>query len=144
MTWRCYLNRDANTFWVDNRLRSQRVSARTLTIGQGSDLLVRERTRSKSAVRTVFALLPFSMILGMILLAAGATCVTMYLRYRTERVAATVQFERANTEVGKLRDANSVLSLEIKKLRSDPRTIEFAARQRLGMVRHNEIVVPIE
>ena len=40
-------------------------------------------------------------------------------------------------------DANS-LRLEIEQLRTDPRTIEAAARSRLTMVRANEIVIPVE
>jgi len=48
------------------------------------------------------------------------------------------------TDVEGLRNANQSLRLEIEKLRTDPRTIEAAARSRLNMVRPNEIVVPVE
>jgi len=48
------------------------------------------------------------------------------------------------TDVEGLRNANQSLRLEIEQLRTDPRTIEAAARSRLNMLRANEIVVPVE
>jgi len=57
---------------------------------------------------------------------------------------ASDQYVRMQTDVEGLRNANRSLRLEIEKLRTDPRTIEVAARSRLNMVRPNEIVVPVE
>jgi cell division protein FtsB len=47
-------------------------------------------------------------------------------------------------DVEGLRNTNQSLRLEIEQLRTDPRTIEVAARSRLNMVRANEIVIPVE
>ncbi len=57
---------------------------------------------------------------------------------------ASQQYARIQTDVETLRSSNHSLRHEIEQLRSDPRTIESAARSRLNMVRANEIVVPIE
>jgi cell division protein FtsB len=46
------------------------------------------------------------------------------------------------SDVQQLRESNAVLEQEIRRLNSDPRAIETAARARLNMVRANEIVVP--
>jgi cell division protein FtsB len=80
----------------------------------------------------------------MILVAAVAACITVNLRYRTEMISAAAQLARASNDVERLRDANAALAIEVKNLRTDPRTIEAAARSRLSMVRPNEIVMPSE
>ena len=48
------------------------------------------------------------------------------------------------TDVEALRNVNQSLKSEVEKLRTDPRTIELAARAHLNMVRSNEFVVPVE
>jgi cell division protein FtsB len=57
---------------------------------------------------------------------------------------ASEQYVRMQTDVESLRTANQSLRLEIEQLRTDPHTIELAARSRLNMVRPNEIVIPVE
>jgi cell division protein FtsB len=57
---------------------------------------------------------------------------------------ASQQYSQMQTDVDQLRNANQALRSEIDQLSNDPRTIEAAARARLGMVRANEIVVPVE
>ena len=57
---------------------------------------------------------------------------------------ASQQYVRMQSDVEGLRNANQNLRREIEQLRTDPRTIENAARSRLNMVRANEIVVPVE
>ena len=47
------------------------------------------------------------------------------------------------SEIEYMRRANNSLQLEIRRMASDPSTIEAVARERLGMVRPNDIVVPI-
>jgi cell division protein FtsB len=66
------------------------------------------------------------------------------MRTHAERAAATQQFERMSSEVNNLRNGNAALASEVGRLRSDPRAIEAAARERLKMVRSNEIIVPIQ
>jgi cell division protein FtsB len=48
------------------------------------------------------------------------------------------------SEIESMRRGNTALQGEIRRMVSDPSTIESAARERLGMVRPNDIVVPIE
>jgi len=57
---------------------------------------------------------------------------------------ASQQYVRMQTDVEGLRNTNQSLRVEIEQLRTDPRTIETAARNRLNMVRANEIVIPVE
>jgi cell division protein FtsB len=57
---------------------------------------------------------------------------------------ASQQYARMQNDVEDLRNSNQTLRVEIEQLRSDPRTIEAAARTRLNMVRANEIVIPVE
>jgi len=80
----------------------------------------------------------------MILLATFAVCVTVNMRTRAKMLTATEQYALIQTDVEQLRNVNQSLQVEVEKLRNDPRAIEMAARNRLNMVRSNEIVVPIE
>jgi cell division protein FtsB len=57
---------------------------------------------------------------------------------------ASQQYVQMQMDVEGLRSANQSLQIEIKQLNTDPRSIEAAARNRLNMVRANEIVIPIE
>jgi len=57
---------------------------------------------------------------------------------------ASQQFVTIQSDVQSLRNNNQALRAEIDKLRTNPRTIEMAARARLNMVRSNEYVVPME
>lgn len=80
----------------------------------------------------------------MIILGTFAICVAVTMRTRTRMSLASDQYVRMQTDVEGLRNSNKSLRLEIEKLRTDPRTIEVAARSRLNMVRPNEIIVPVE
>jgi cell division protein FtsB len=48
------------------------------------------------------------------------------------------------SEIQSLRLANEGLRLDIQRLTQDPRAIEFAARERLGMVKATDIVVTMD
>jgi len=80
----------------------------------------------------------------MILLATLAVCVTVNMRTRTKVQIAAQQLTAMQTDVEALRTVNATLKTEVQRLRTDPRTIELAARSRLNMVRANEYVVPVE
>jgi cell division protein FtsB len=80
----------------------------------------------------------------MILLATLAVCVTVNMRTRAKVQIAAQQLTVMQTDVEALRNVNQALKAEVQKLRTDPRTIEIAARSRLNMVRANEYVVPVE
>jgi cell division protein FtsB len=66
------------------------------------------------------------------------------MRSRAELKASSSQFDRITTQVDALRRSNASLQIEIHRMTTDPATIEAAARERLGMVRPNDIVVPVE
>jgi cell division protein FtsB len=66
------------------------------------------------------------------------------MRTHAEMRAASQQYERISSEVETLRNNNASLASEVKRLRTNSHAIESAARERLKMVRANEIIVPIE
>ena len=138
------MSRVINSYWVDERIRAQRVVPR----GGSSLASVKEMSvgiiGTPAEVRRRGGVIPSWVIFGMIILATSAICVAVTLRTRTRMSLASEQYVRMQTDVEGLRSANQSLRLEIKQLRTDPRTIEAAARTRLNMVRANEIVIPVE
>jgi cell division protein FtsB len=138
------LSRVVNTYWVDERIRAQRVAPRTASPFAAVREISQDIIGSPAEVRRRGGVIPSSVIFGMIIVATFAVCVTVTMRTRTRMVLASEQFARMQTDVEGLRNANQMLRVEIEKLSSDPRTIEAAARTRLNMVRPNEIVVPVE
>ncbi|HEY3041666.1 MAG TPA: septum formation initiator family protein [Pyrinomonadaceae bacterium] len=138
------MSRVINSYWVDERIRAQRVAPRV-----GSSFAsVREISvgiiGSPAEVRRRGGVIPAWVIFGMIILATFAICVAVTVRTRTRMSLASRQYVGMQTDVEGLRNANQSLRLEIERLRTDPRTIEAAARTRLNMVRPNEIVIPVE
>jgi Septum formation initiator len=99
---------------------------------------------SRSEVRRRGGLIPSWVVFGMVMLAIGAVCVTVNMRTRAKAQLAAVQFTSIEAEVESLRNVNSTLQIEVEKLRTDPRTIEMAARSRLNMIRSNEYIVPVK
>jgi len=80
----------------------------------------------------------------MIIVASAAVCMTVNMRTRVKAQTAAVQLSSIESEVQALRSVNLALKDEVLKLKTDPRTIELAARSRLNMVRSNEFVVPVQ
>lgn len=139
------MNKAANTYWVDNRLRAQRVATRALpSLASPARDLSREIIGTRTEIRRRGGLIPSWVVFVTIILATFALCVTVTMRTHAEKRAASQQYERINSEVETLRNNNASLASEVRRLRNDPRSIESAARERLKMVRANEIVVPIE
>ena len=138
------MSRVANTYWVDERIQSQRVSPRAggslASVQQISIDIIGTRTE----VRRRGGIIPSWVVFGMILLATFAVCVTVNMRTRAEVHVAAQQLTAMQTDVEALRNVNQSLKAEVQKLHRDPRTIELAARARLNMVRSNEYVVPVE
>lgn len=138
------MNKAANTYWIDDRLRAQRVAARALpTLAPARDLS-REIIGTRTEVRRRGGVIPSWVLFGMIILATFALCATVTIRTRAEMRSASQQHEKLNADVEALRHSNNALEQEVSNLRSNPRAIETAARTRLGMVKANEIVVPAE
>jgi cell division protein FtsB len=138
------LNKAVNSYWIDERLRAQRVAARTLPAVSSALDLPREIIGTRTEIRRRGGILPSWVLFTTIILATFALCVTVTMRTHAEMRAAGAQYERINTDVEKLRTANAQLETEVQRLRTDPRAIEAAARARLNMVRANEIIVPVE
>jgi cell division protein FtsB len=133
----------ANTYWVDERIRSQRVSPRTNSLSSMQQISI-EIIGTRSEVRRRGGIIPSWVVFGMVLLATFAVCVTVNMRTRTKVHIATQQLTAMQTDVELLRNMNHSLKSELQRLRTDPRTIELEARARLNMVRSNEYVVPVE
>ena len=138
------MSRVANTYWVDERIRSQRVARRVgpsvATVQQISIDIIGSRTE----VRRRGGIIPSWVVFGMILLATFAVCVTVNMRTRAKFTIASQQFAAMQHDVESLRNVNKVLQNEVQRLQSDPTTIEAAARANLNMLRSNEFIVPVE
>jgi cell division protein FtsB len=138
------VSRVANTYWVDERIRSQRVSSRSNASLAKVQQISAEILGSRTEVRRRGGIIPSWVVFGMILLATFAVCVTVNMRTHAKVQIAAQQLSSMQTDVEALRTINTTLKAEVQSLRTDSRTIELAARSRLNMVRANEYVVPIE
>jgi cell division protein FtsB len=103
-----------------------------------------ELVGTRAEVRRRGGILPSWVLFGMFLLAISAVCVTVNMRTRAKAQVANVQLSSIEAEVQSLRTVNQTLKSQVDKLKTDPRTIELAARSRLNMVRANEYVVPVQ
>jgi len=138
------VSRAANTYWVDERIRSQRVAPRASASLSSMQQISAEIIGSRTEVRRRGGLIPSWVIFGMIIVASAAVCMTVNMRTRVKAQTAAVQLSSIESEVQALRSVNLALKDEVLKLKTDPRTIELAARSRLNMVRSNEFVVPVQ
>ena len=139
------MSKVANTYWVDERIRSQRVLPRSANASLASmQQISAEIIGSRTEVRRRGGIIPSWVVFGMILLATLAVCVTVNMRTRAKFQVASQQFSVMQTDVEALRNINESLKAEVEQLRNDPRAIESAARAHLNMVRSNEYVVPID
>jgi cell division protein FtsB len=138
------LSRVANTYWVDDRIRSQRVLPRAASTLPTVKELSIEIIGTRAEVRRRGGIIPSWVILGMIMLATLGLCVTVSMRSHGEMRTASAQYIRIQQDVASLRRDNAALQSEIHRLRNDPKAIESAARSQLNMARANEIIVPVE
>jgi len=138
------VSRFANTYWVDERIRAQQVAPRASTSLASVQEISIGIVGTRSEVRRRGGIIPAWVVFAMVILAIGAVCVTVNMRTRTKAQIASVQLSAMESDVQTLRSLNQSLRTEVEKLKTDPRTIELAARSRLNMVRANEYVVPVE
>lgn len=138
------MSKVANTYWVDERIQSQRVAPRNSGSLASVQQISVEILGTRSEVRRRGGIIPSWVVFGMILLATFAVCVTVNMRTRARVNVAAQQLGAMHSDVEVLRSINESLKAEVQRLRTDPRTIETAARARLNMVRSNEFVIPIE
>jgi cell division protein FtsB len=139
------LSKVANTYWVDERIRSQRALPRRTNASLASvQQISAEIIGSRAEVRRRGGIIPSWVVFGMILLATAAVCVTVNMRTRAKFQVAQQQFSVMQSDVETLRTINQSLKAEVEQLRNDPRAIESAARANLNMVRSNEYVIPVD
>lgn len=137
------MSRVANTYWVDERIKAQRVMPRATSLGSMQQISI-DLIGTRTEIRRRGGIIPSWVVFGMILLATFAVCVTVNMRTRAEVRVAAEQYSVMQTDVESLRNVNQSLKSEIDRLRTDPRAIEAAARAKLNMVRANEFVIPVE
>ena len=127
-----------NTDWLLNR------AATKPAIAQRIGVLGNPRLATRDLVIPAIngaRLIPSWVILATILLATTAICGTALIRARGELNASAAQRQQIESEIQNLRDANQSLVRDIQRLTRDPSAIELAARERLGMVKANDIVI---
>jgi cell division protein FtsB len=132
----------ANSFWADARLNAQRPAARALTLPAPARETI-EAVAPRAAVRRRDLALPSWVVFCMIMLATFAVCVTVTMRTHAGMRSATQEYSEMSADVEQIRATNESLRREVERLRTDPRAIEAAARERMNMVRPNEVVVPL-
>ena len=137
------MSKVANSYWIDERIRAQRVAPRASSIASMQQISI-DLLGTRTEVRRRGGIIPSWVVFGMILLATFAVCVTVNMRTRAKVQIAAQQLNVMQTDVEALRSVNQSLKAEVQRLRTDPRTIELAARAHLNMVRSNEFVVPVE
>ena len=133
----------ANPYWTDSRLAAQQPVARALTLPSPSQGLGADAIVSRPAVRKRGLMIPSWVIFCTIMLATFAVCVTMTMRTHARMISAEQEWGQMSTDVEKIRGQNEALRQEVNRLSSDPRAIETVARERMNMVRANEVVVPL-
>ena len=134
----------ANPFWNDPRLDAQQPAARAISLPSPAAEPFAGAAGTRAATRRRDLSLPSWVVFSMIMLATFAVCVTVTMRTRAASAAAEQRFVQMETEVQSIRDKNASLRRDVERLHKDPRAREAAARERLNMVRANEIVVPLD
>lgn len=138
------MSRVANSYWIDERIKAQRVLPRTGASIASMQQISAEIIGTRSEVRRRGGIIPAWVVFGMVILAVGAVCVTVNLRTRAKAQMAAMQLSSVESEVQTLREVNLMLKSEVDKLKTDPRSIELAARSRLNMIRNNEYIVSVK
>ena len=113
----------ANTFW-DSRLDS----------ATRQNSVARRKVRVRRLVDGVILT---------IILAALATCVSVYNRSQVEMTAARAKHNAAVDRIEDLSIQVEKRQREIESLRTDTRAIELFARQRFGFVRPGDVVIKL-
>lgn len=134
----------ANLNWNDSRLDAQRPVARAFALPSPAAETISGAVGTRANARSRNFSLPSWVVFSMIMLATFAVCVTVTMRTHAARGAAEQKFVQMETEVQSIRDRNALLRRDVERLRTNKRTQEAAVRERLNMVRANEIVVPLD
>lgn len=120
------MSQAANTFW-DERVERAAASAEASPVAK-------RRVRARRLVDAIILT---------IILAAAATCVSVYTRARAELGAALNKHEAAGEKVQDLTIRVEKLERDVLRLRTDSRVIELFARQKFGFVRSGDVVIKL-
>lgn len=149
------MKKDVNTYSLNNRLAATRPSsfavtanARPVTGAPQRKTPVylpgraeaRERIAKRAAARRN-KIIPNWIIFVFIVAITFALCVILNVKIRSEMQTELQQQQQLHTEIEQLQNFNSALADEVRRLQSDPATIERAARERLNMGRPDEKVL---
>ena len=108
------MSKVANTYWVDERIRAQRVAPRTSSLASVQQISM-EILGTRTEVRRRGGIIPSWVVFGMILLATFAVCVTVNMRTRAKVHVAAQQLTSMQTDVEALRNVNQSLKSEVAK-----------------------------
>jgi cell division protein FtsB len=140
----------ANPYWNDARLNAQRPAARALTLPSPALEAMVETVAPRGAVRRRELALPSWVVFCMIMLATFAVCVTVTMRTHAGMRTAEQEHEQLRVNVESTRAENEALRQKVELMRQDPhaqaaaaQAIEIEARERLNMLKSNEVVVPL-
>ncbi|HEU4478025.1 MAG TPA: hypothetical protein VFR80_05865, partial [Pyrinomonadaceae bacterium] len=103
------MSRVVNTYWVDERIRSQRVASRAVSPFAPVREISLELIGSRAEIRHRGGIIPSWVLFGMIMLATLAVCATVTVRTRARMNTASAQFVKMQSDVQTLRDTNNLL-----------------------------------
>jgi len=138
------VSRVANTYWVDERIKSQRPTPRATSSLASVQQISIDIIGTRAEVRRRGGILPSWVVFAIIVLGISAVCVTVNLRTQTKAHLAAGELAMMETDVQSLRNINQTLKTDVERLKHDPRAIELAARSRLNMIPSNEYVVSVK
>ena len=102
------MSKVANSYWVDERIRAQRVAPRASSIASMQQISI-DLLGTRTEVRRRGGIIPSWVVFGMILLATFAVCVTVNMRTRAKVQIAAQQLNVMHTDVEALRSVNQSL-----------------------------------
>ena len=120
------MSQAANTFW-DDRVERVGAAARVSPVAK-------RRVRARRLIDAIILT---------IILAAAATCVSVYSRARGELDSALVKHRAASEKAEDLAIKVQKLERDVKQLRTDSTAIELFARQKFGFVRSGDVVIKV-
>lgn len=152
------MNKVVNTYSLNNRLAPTRptphaavanVTARPV-IGTSQQrktpvylpgrVEAREQVARRAAARKN-KFMPNWLIFVFVVAITFSLCVILNVKSRSEVQIELQQRQQLQTEIEQIQNFNSALADEVRRLQSDPATIERAARERLNMARPDEQVL---
>jgi len=133
------LDTASTTNWLNNRSLQSAFAQ-----SSAADFRVDRRVRDLITIGVRVTRVPFWAIFATVMLAATAVCATVILSAHNQLRVASSQHQQMAAQITSLRQGNQRLEVEVRRITSDTSAIEVAARERLGMVRPTDVVVPIE